>query len=622
MSEIGLAKNAIEVLQSTWGEADDWSGAQAWQRCVIADALITYSLQSNDYTYIDVIESAVQNRSGLSGNDDDMWSSIAALKAFYLTGDPSYWDSMVMYEYGQISTTYWDNTCGGGVWWDYDKTYKNAITNELWLTFVTLMYAANGSQDYLDWANKAWNWFQNSGMINSNNLVNDGLTSSCTNNGEQTWTYNQGVILSGLANLYLFGSSDSSYEAQGYAIAEAVKNNLTDQGILQEASTPINLTQESFKGIYVQNLGYFLSVFSSSPSCADLLAFMNANVSQAQRSASSSGEVNVYWGGSPSKFDAVAQGAGIQLYTAGTYAAAPGQAYWSYVRIVPGVGTSSTPSSAAFNGLLYAAWKGIDNDDGIYYATLNGDNVWSGQSKIADVGTSTGVALTGFNDCLYAVWKGVGSDDGIYFSSMNTSNVWTGQTKIAGVGTDSIPSVAMFNGRLYAAWKGVGSDDGIYFSSMDSQNNWNAQQCIAGVGTSSGVALSTFDNCLYAVWKGVGSDEGIYYASMDASGNWSGQAVIAGVGTSSTPSLSVYDGKLYAAWTGCGGAGTRIWYSTLAAGGGSWSAQTRFVMPGVTLRTPSLSTFNNRLYNIYAGAQQDDNNISFSCFPALTPRGF
>jgi len=509
VSEITQAKNAIDVLQSTWGKTGGWSGVEAWQRCVIADALITYTLQSNDYTYVDVIESAVQNNSGLSGNDDDMWSAIAALKTFYLTGDPSYWDSFVMYEYRQITTKYWDNTCGGGVWWDYDKTYKNAITNELWLTFVMLMYAANGNQDYLDWGKKTWNWFRNSGMINSNNLINDGLTPSCTNNEEPTWTYNQGVILSGLANLYQFGSPDPSYETQGNATAEAVRNLMTANGILQEASTSMNLTAESFKGIYVQNLGYFLSVFSSSPSYADLLAFMNANASQVQRNAAIVGEINAYWTGSPTKFDAVAQGAGIQLYT-GTYAAAtPRQTLWSYVRIVPGVGTSSTPSATAFNGLLYAAWRGVGGNDGIYYATLNTANGWSGQTRIPNVGTSTGVALTAFDNRLYAVWKGVGSDDGIYFASMNASNTWTSQTKIPGVGTGSIPSVAIFNGKLYAAWKGIGSNDSIYFASMDSQNHWNGQNRIAGVGTETGVSLSTFGDRLYSVWKGGGSAHGI-----------------------------------------------------------------------------------------------------------------
>jgi len=43
---------------------------------------------------------------------------------------------------------------------------------------------------------------ESSGMINSEYLINDGLTNDCKNNGETTWTYNQGVILGGLHYLY------------------------------------------------------------------------------------------------------------------------------------------------------------------------------------------------------------------------------------------------------------------------------------------------------------------------------------------------------------------------------------------------------------------------------------
>ena len=39
-------------------------------------------------------------------------------------------------------------------------------------------------------------------MINENLLVNDGLDPrTCTNNGAETWTYNQGVVLGGLVAL-------------------------------------------------------------------------------------------------------------------------------------------------------------------------------------------------------------------------------------------------------------------------------------------------------------------------------------------------------------------------------------------------------------------------------------
>jgi predicted alpha-1,6-mannanase (GH76 family) len=38
-------------------------------------------------------------------------------------------------------------------------------------------------------------------MINGDGLINDGLNAQGENNGQATWTYNQGVILGGLVAL-------------------------------------------------------------------------------------------------------------------------------------------------------------------------------------------------------------------------------------------------------------------------------------------------------------------------------------------------------------------------------------------------------------------------------------
>lgn len=620
MSDMNDAKNAIETLQSKWWRGNGWNGVNAWQRNVIGDAIVTYTLLSEDYTYVDVSSAAISASSGLSGNDDWLWWGIAALKQFYVTGDAMWWDDYIIPVYNKI-VTYWDDTCGGGIWWDTGRTYKNAITNELWLTFVMLMYAASRETEYLNWGNKAWSWFKSSGMINSENLVNDGLTSSCQNNGETTWTYNQGVFLSALANLYLFGSQDINLEAQGYATAQAVSSSLTTNGILKEIPTALNLDQESFKGIYMQNLGYFLSVFRSSSSYTDLQAFMNANASQVENNATVDGEINAYWTDSSSKFDAAAQGSGIQLYN-GTYAASatPSQD-WSYVRTISGVGTSATPSSATFNGLLYSAWTGVENDDSIYYATMNADNTWSGQNKIPNVGTSLAPALAAFDGRLYAAWKGVNSDDGIYYASMDTSGNWSAATKIPGEGTSAAPALAACNGRLYLAWKGVGTDDSIYHWFYNG-STWSNEGHIPNVGTTSGVSLAAFGNDLYACWKGVNSDDGVYFAILPTSSStWSSQRKIPDASTDGTPSLTEFSGAVCVAWKNAG-ARESFYYSYLLDNGTECTVKTPYLLPGVAAREPALATFNGRLYNVFAGAHQDNTSICFSCCPSLTSRGF
>jgi len=79
---------------------------------------------------------------------------------------------------------------------------RTPLPNELFLEVAASLAnrtAGKESAFYLAWADKEWAWFKGSGMINSENLINDGLNSTnpnaCRNNGQTTWTYNQGVIL-------------------------------------------------------------------------------------------------------------------------------------------------------------------------------------------------------------------------------------------------------------------------------------------------------------------------------------------------------------------------------------------------------------------------------------------
>ena len=75
----------------------------------------------------------------------------------------------------------WDDTCRGGIWWSKDRKYKNAIANELFLSVAAhLANRTSGTEQkkYLNWAEKEWNWFRASDLINSENLINDGLGNS------------------------------------------------------------------------------------------------------------------------------------------------------------------------------------------------------------------------------------------------------------------------------------------------------------------------------------------------------------------------------------------------------------------------------------------------------------
>jgi predicted alpha-1,6-mannanase (GH76 family) len=121
-----------------------------------------------------------------------------------------------------MAKAYGTTPCGG-LWWSKDETYVNAIANELFLDIAAHLANRAGSRSsyYLRWAKKEWRWFQKSGMINSNNTINDGLDlDTCENNGGTVWSYNQGVVLGGLTEL----SRATNDDAYGNAPSSLVRD--------------------------------------------------------------------------------------------------------------------------------------------------------------------------------------------------------------------------------------------------------------------------------------------------------------------------------------------------------------------------------------------------------------
>ncbi|KAI1430363.1 glycoside hydrolase family 76 protein [Xylaria sp. FL1777] len=147
------------------------------------------------------------------------------------------------------------STCGG-IYWSKVGTYTNAIANELYLKVAASL--ANRVPDkkdyYLNIAQKQWAWFKSSGMINKDNLINDGLDETCKNNGGNTWTYNQGVILGGLVELYK-ASGDKSLLTEASTIATAAIVHLSKDGVLYEGCEPdCGADGAQFKGVFMRNL--------------------------------------------------------------------------------------------------------------------------------------------------------------------------------------------------------------------------------------------------------------------------------------------------------------------------------------------------------------------------------
>jgi predicted alpha-1,6-mannanase (GH76 family) len=261
LEDAGLGMHKLQ----SWYDAGTglWRTTNWWNAANATTVLVNYSMVSGSTDYQRAIENTFRLNSahGFLNQyyDDEGWWALAWIDAYDWTWDGDYL-KMARSIFDDMAAG-WDSVCGGGIWWSKDRTYKNAIANELFLSVAA--HLANRVTDpeaqarYAAWAGKEWEWFLKSGMINRDHLINDGLTKdgSCRNNGQTTWTYNQGVILSGLLELYQ-GNQDPSLARAAQEIAMAAIHRLSDaDGILHDRCEP-NCGGDAiqFKGIFMRNL--------------------------------------------------------------------------------------------------------------------------------------------------------------------------------------------------------------------------------------------------------------------------------------------------------------------------------------------------------------------------------
>lgn len=211
----------------------------------------------------------------------------------------------------------WDTSlCGGGmVWNQHLRPYKNAITNELFISASVSMYlyfpgddndspfisgdSKPGSRSpslphnstHLQNAIKAYDWLHSSNMTSPHypGLYADGFhisdwqrtpsgdidpgTGKCDDLNTMLYTYNQGVVLTGLRGLWL-ATGESRYLADGHELIEAVVTatgwaNDSDGnswagfgrgGVLEEycdSHGGCNQDGQTFKGIFFHHLAEF-----------------------------------------------------------------------------------------------------------------------------------------------------------------------------------------------------------------------------------------------------------------------------------------------------------------------------------------------------------------------------
>jgi len=337
-SHAAKAQAAVDALQQWYVPQSGLYRTTGWWNSANAiTALANFSRLARTDAYFPIfantLHAAPQSKDGGPGflnnyYDDEGWWALAWIDVYDLTRDPQYL-RMADSIFSDMRLGWEPASCGGGIWWSKEKKYKNAIANELFLAVAASL--ANRETDAsrrpadLDWAHKEWSWFLHSGMINGRHLINDGLEISasgiCSNNGRETWTYNQGVLLGGLVELDK-ADHDPNLKKTAVAIALAAITHLTDdQGVLHEPTqNDPGADAPQFKGIFVRNL----AILNAASPDRRFRKFLIANATSLwNKDRDASNRFGFFWAGPIDTVDASRQSSALDLLNAAAEPALP-----------------------------------------------------------------------------------------------------------------------------------------------------------------------------------------------------------------------------------------------------------------------------------------------------------
>lgn len=273
-------KSAIDRLnggyysegRGIWSPSDPW-----WLTGNALQSVLDYMNATGSREYLAQARSIIDRNRGVlpwwpqggglfraGSTDDTAWWALALVRMYDITGEQQYLDVAALdFEYIR---GYWDAaTCGGGVIQELNparERYKNAISNALYVKLAASLAVRDPTDpQYLRRATEGWEWFRRSGMINAQGLVNDGIDAFCRNNGQMTWTYNQGAVIGALVELSR-ASGNRAYLEPARAVADAVMRSpelMRSDGVLKESCEVdrgdyCNVDQSTFKGIFARNL--------------------------------------------------------------------------------------------------------------------------------------------------------------------------------------------------------------------------------------------------------------------------------------------------------------------------------------------------------------------------------
>lgn len=177
-----------------------------WRNAHVLDVLVDAYIRKNDPQIRARMDELLDGMKAKNGNtyinhfyDDMEWMALSCLRAYETTSDAKF-KTVAEQLWADIKGG-WDETWGGGIYWNKNRQNKNTPANAPAAIIAARMYQLNQDPLDLEWAKKIYQW-QKSNLVDPNTgLVWDGLDASGTNK-DWKFTYNQGVYIGAGIELY------------------------------------------------------------------------------------------------------------------------------------------------------------------------------------------------------------------------------------------------------------------------------------------------------------------------------------------------------------------------------------------------------------------------------------
>lgn len=255
-----------------------WHAGAAWNS--ILDFWVYTGNDSYNSLIFDALQAQVgngwdylpRNQSTTEGNDDQGFWGITAMAAaernFTNPGDDKPgWLYLAQSVFNQMCGRWDEQHCEGGLrWqiytWNTGYDYKNTVSNGCFFNIAARLARYTGNTTYSDWAEKIYDWLVEVDFYSPDNgTLWDGasLNQNCSQHSYGEWTYNYGLMMSGMAYLYDYTNGSSVWEDRVTSMWGRAKVFFDDKVMYEAACQPYgrcNNDQRCFRGIFSRFLGH------------------------------------------------------------------------------------------------------------------------------------------------------------------------------------------------------------------------------------------------------------------------------------------------------------------------------------------------------------------------------